>query len=147
MPLKEKLLADMKDAIKNGDKVRLSTIRLIRTAVLNAEKEKKEELTDPEIIDILVSAGKQRKESMKAYEEGGRNDLYEKEKLELDILSSYLPEQVSEEEIKKRVLEIIKETEADSMKDMGKVMKILMTDLKGKAEGSLVNRIVKEALS
>jgi uncharacterized protein len=147
MLLKEKLLADMKDAIKNGDKVRLSTIRLIRTAVLNAEKEKKEELTDPEIIDILVSASKQRKESMKAYEEGGRNDLYEREKLELDILSSYLPEQVSEEEIKKRVLEIIKEIEADSMKDMGKVMKILMTELKGKAEGSLVNRIVKEALS
>lgn len=147
MLLKEKLLADMKDAIKNGDKVRLSTIRLIRTAVLNAEKEKKEELTDPEIIDILVSASKQRKESMKAYEEGGRNDLYERENLELDILSSYLPEQVSEEEIKKRVLEIIKEIEADSMKDMGKVMKILMTELKGKAEGSLVNRIVKEALS
>jgi len=147
MTLKEKLLDDMKKAMKDGDKTKLSTIRMIRTAVLNAEKNKKDEVDDAEVIDILVSSIKQRKEAMKAYEAGGRSDLYEKEKAELEILSSYLPEQVSEEEIRKRVLEIIDETGASSMKDMGAVMKVLMTEMKGKAEGSLVNRIVKEALS
>jgi uncharacterized protein YqeY len=147
MTLKEQLLDDMKKAMKDGDKTKLSTIRMIRTAVLNAEKEKKDEVSDAEVIDILVSSIKQRKEAMKAFESGGRSDLYEKEKAELDVLSSYLPEQISEDEIKKRVVEVIEETGASSMKDMGAVMKVLMTEMKGKAEGSLVNRIVKEALS
>jgi len=147
MDLKEKLFADMKDAMKNGDKIKLSTIRMIRTAIINAEKEKSDELTDLDIIDILVSLSKQRRESIKAYESGGREDLYEKEKAELDIVLSYLPEQMSEEDIRKKADEVIKQTEASSMKDMGKVMKLLMAELKGKAEGSTVNRIVKEALS
>lgn len=147
MALKERFLADMKEAMKSGEKTKLSTIRMIRTAIINAEKEKGDELADPDIVDILVSLSKQRRESIKAYESGGRQDLCDKEKAELDFLLSYLPEQMSEEDIRKKVEEIIKQTEASSMKDMGKVMKVLMAELKGKAEGSTVNRIVKDALS
>lgn len=147
MDLGEKLFNDMKDAMKSGDKIKLSTIRMVRTAILNAEKEKRRELIYPEMIDILISSVKQRKESIKAYENSGRTDLYEKEKLELDIILSYLPEQMSKEDIKKRVEEVIKQTNAFSMKDMGKVMKVLMAELKGRADGSLVNGIVREVLS
>lgn len=147
MSLKERLKADMKEAMKAKDKVRLSTIRMINSLIKNAEIEKRGELTDEEIIQLLMKYAKQRKESIEMYEKGGRQDLVEKEKAELAIVESYLPEQMSEEEIREIVKKAIEEVGAESVKDMGKVMKIVMPKVKGKADGSLVNKIVKELLS
>ena len=147
MSLKERLKADMKEAMKAKDKVKLSTIRMINSLIKNAEIEKRGELTDEEIIQLLMKYAKQRKESIEMYEKGGRQDLVEKEKAELAVVESYLPKQMSEEEIRELVKQIIEEVEASSIKDMGKVMKAVMPKVKGRADGSVVNRIVKELLS
>ena len=109
--------------------------------------EKESQLTDEEIIEVVSSEVKKRKEAIVEFKKGGREDLVEKEKKEMEILMKYLPEQLSEEEIKKLAKEIIKEIGAESMKDMGKVMGNLMPKVKGKAEGSLVSKIVKELLT
>ncbi len=146
MGLKERLLQDMKEAMKSKDRIRLSTIRMINSLIKNAEIEKRGELTDNEIINLLQKYAKQRKEAIEMYEKGGRQDLVEKEKAELQIVESYLPPQMSEEEIRAVVEEAIKETEASSPKDIGKVMKAVMPKVKGRADGSLVNKIVKELL-
>jgi len=147
MSLKERLKADMKEAMKAKDKVRLSTIRMINSLIKNAEIEKRGELTDEEIVQLLMKYAKQRRESIEMYEKGGRQDLVEKEKAELAIVESYLPEQMSEEEIREIVKKAIEEVGAESVKDMGKVMKVVMPKVKGRADGSLVNKIVKELLS
>ncbi len=146
MGLKERLINDMKEAMKAKDKVKLSTIRMINSLIKNAEIEKRGELTDDEIVSLLMKYAKQRRESIQMYEQGGRQDLVEKEKEELAIVESYLPEQMSEDEIRKIVEEVIRETGASSPKDMGIVMKNVMPKVKGKAEGSVVNRIVRELL-
>jgi len=147
MSLKERLKADMKEAMKAKDKVKLSTIRMINSLIKNAEIEKRGELTDEEIIQLLMKYAKQRKESIEMYEKGGRQDLVEKEKAELAVVESYLPKQMSEEEIREVVKQTIEEVGASSVKDMGKVMKAVMPKVKGRADGSVVNRIVKELLS
>ncbi len=146
MGLKEKLLQDMKEAMKAKDKVRLSTIRMINSLIKNAEIEKRGELTDDEIVQLLMKYAKQRRESIEMYEKGGRQDLVEKEKAELAIVESYLPKQLSEEEIRDIVKQAIEETGASSPKDLGKVMKVVMPKVRGKADGSVVNRIVREML-
>ncbi len=147
MGLKERLKADMKEAMKAKDKIKLSTIRMINSLIKNAEIEKRGELTDEEIIQLLMKYAKQRKESIEMYEKGGRQDLVEKEKAELAVVESYLPKQMSEEEIREIVKQTIEEVGASSIKDMGKVMKAVMPKVKGRADGSVVNRIVKELLS
>ncbi|WP_457568151.1 GatB/YqeY domain-containing protein [Desulfurobacterium sp.] len=147
MGLKERLVKDMKEAMKARDKVKLSTIRMINSLIKNAEIDKRGELTDEEILSLLQKYAKQRRESIELYEKGGRKDLVEKERAELAIVESYLPEQMDEDEIRKVVEEAITETGASSLKDMGKVMKVVMPKVKGKADGSLVNRIVRELLS
>ena len=147
MGLKERLKADMKEAMKAKDKVKLSTIRMINSLIKNAEIEKRGELTDEEIIQLLMKYAKQRKESIEMYEKGGRQDLVEKEKAELAVVESYLPKQMSEEEIREIVKQTIEEVGASSVKDMGKVMKAVMPKVKGRADGSVVNRIVKELLT
>ncbi len=147
MSLKERLKADMKEAMKAKDKVKLSTIRMINSLIKNAEIEKRGELTDEEIIQLLMKYAKQRKESIEMYEKGGRQDLVEKEKAELAVVESYLPKQMSEEEIREIVKQTIEEVGASSVKDMGKVMKAVMPKVKGRADGSVVNRIVKELLT
>ncbi len=147
MGLKERLKADMKEAMKAKDKVKLSTIRMINSLIKNAEIEKRGELTDEEIIQLLMKYAKQRKESIEMYEKGGRQDLVEKEKAELAVVESYLPKQMSEDEIREIVKQTIEEVGASSIKDMGKVMKAVMPKVKGRADGSVVNRIVKELLS
>ncbi len=146
MGLKERLLHDMKEAMKSKDKVKLSTIRMINSLIKNAEIEKRGELTDDEIIGLLQKYAKQRKEAIEIYEKGGRQDLVEKEKAELQIVESYLPAQMSEEEIRAVVEEAIRETGASSTKDIGRVMKAVMPKVKGRADGSLVNKIVRELL-
>jgi len=133
--------------MKAKDKVKLSTIRMIMSLIKNAEIDKRGELTDEEITGLLQKYAKQRKESIEMYEKGGRQDLVEKEKAELAIVESYLPEQLDENEIKNIVKSTIEEVGASSVKDMGKVMKAVMPKLRGRADGSVVNRIVKELLS
>jgi uncharacterized protein YqeY len=146
MSLKERLKADMKEALKSKDKVKLSTIRMINSLIKNAEIEKRGELTDDEIVQLLMKYAKQRREAIEMYEKGGRPDLVEKEKAELAVVESYLPEQLSEEELRQIVTQAIQELGATSVKDMGAVMKAVMPKVKGRADGSTVNRIVKELL-
>ena len=147
MGLKAQLLQDMKEAMKSKDKVKLSTIRMINSLIKNAEIEKRGELTDDEIIQLLMKYAKQRKEAIEMYEKGGRQDLVEKEKAELAVVESYLPKQMSEEEIRELVKEAIEATGASSPKDIGKVMQHVMPKVKGRADGSVVNKIVREMLA
>ena len=147
MGLKAQLLQDMKDAMRAKDKLRLSTIRMINSLIKNAEIEKRGELTDDEIIQLLMKYAKQRKEAIEMYEKGGRQDLVEKEKAELAVVESYLPKQMSEEEIREFVKEAIEATGASSPKDIGKVMQHVMPKVKGRADGSVVNKIVREMLA
>ena len=146
MGLKERLVQDMKEAMKSKDKLRLSTIRMINSLIKNAEIDKRRELTDEEIVQLLQKYAKQRRESIELYEKGGRQDLVEKEKAELAVVESYLPSQMNEEELKELISRAIEETGAASVKDLGKVMQWIMPKVKGRADGSLVNRLVREAL-
>ncbi|WP_456454906.1 GatB/YqeY domain-containing protein [Thermovibrio sp.] len=147
MGIKERLKEDMKEALKAKDKVRLSTIRMLQSLIKNAEIEKRGELSEEEVISLLMKYAKQRREAIELYEKGGRQDLVEKERRELEIVESYLPKQMDEEEIRELVKEAIKATGASSLKDMGKVMQYLMPKVKGRANGSTVSKIVKESLA
>lgn len=147
MGLKEKLLQDMKEAMKARDKLRLSTIRMLNSLIKNAEIEKRKNLTDGEITQLLMKYAKQRRESIEMYEKGGRQDLVDKEKTELRIVESYLPKQLTEAELKRLVKEAIESTGANSPKDIGKVMKYVMPKVEGKADGSAVNKIARELLA
>ena len=147
MSLKERLKEDMKAALKAKDKEKLSVIRMLQALIKNAEIDKRGELTDEEIVSLLMKYAKQRRESIELYEKGGRQDLVEKERRELQIVESYLPKQMSEEEIRELVKKVIEEVGATSPKDMGKVMQAVMPKVKGRADGSVVNKIVRELLA
>ncbi len=147
MSLLKKLQEEMKSAMKSGDKERLATIRMLISEIKKVQIDTKKELSDEEIIKILQKYAKQRKDSIEQYRKAGREDLAEKEERELKIVQEFLPQPLTEEEIQKIVEEVIKETGASSMKDMGKVMKIVMEKTQGRAEGSVVSKIVKEKLS
>lgn len=146
MSLKERFSSELKDSLKSGDRLKLSTIRLIMASLKNREIEKRGSLSEEEIIDLLVSLSKQRKESIEEFKKGGRQDLVDKETEELKIIESYMPQQLTPEEIKKIIGETITETGASGPKDIGKVMKVLMPKVKGRADGKLVNEMVKELL-
>ena len=148
---KEEIREDLNKAIKEKNSLVSDTLRMLLSEISNKEKEKKykenkENLTEEEILEVIISEAKKRKEAIFGFEKGGRTEQAEKEKSELIILGKYLPEQISEEEVKKMIEETIKETSASNMKDMGKVMASLMPKLKGSADGALVSRIVKELL-
>ncbi|MBA4550627.1 GatB/YqeY domain-containing protein [Thermoactinomyces vulgaris] len=146
MSLTNQLDQEMKMALKNKDKQKLSTIRMLKSAIKKEEIDKKRPLNDDEIISVIMREVKQRKDSLAEYKAAGRDDLAEKEQAEIDILSAYLPEQMSEEELKALVQQVIDEVGAGSKADMGKVMSAIMPKVKGRAEGRLVNRMVQEAL-
>lgn len=146
MNLKERLIEDMKDSMKKGERIKLSAIRMVRAGIKNKEIEIGRELKDEDVVGVISSAIKQRKDSYAQFLNANRMDLAEKEKKEIEVLSIYLPEQMGEDEIKKRIREIISETGATTSKDIGRVMKILMPELKGKADGNLVNKIAREML-
>lgn len=146
MHLKERLMEDMKDSMKKGEQIKLSAIRMVRAGIKNKEIEIGRELKDEDVVGVISSAIKQRKDSYAQFLNANRMDLAEKEKKEIEALSIYLPEQMGEDEIKKRIKEIISETGATTSKDIGRVMKILMPELKGKADGNLVNKIAREML-
>jgi hypothetical protein len=146
MGLNERLNEDMKQAMKQQDKFRLSVIRMLRSAVKNQEIERKKTLDDSEITDILVSELKQRKDSLHEFEKAGRSDLAEKVKAEIAVINEYLPQQLTEEELKAIVQQTIQETGASSRADMGKVMAAIMPKIKGRADGKLVNQMVQQFL-
>ena len=155
MTLKEKIQEDLNSAIKSKREIETSTLRMLSAAILNKEKEKRYKsgksedipLIDEEIIEVVFNEVKKRKEAIELYEKGDRQELADKEKKEAEILQKYLPEQLTEEEVKKLVKEAITKVGAKEQKDMGKVMAELMPQVKGKADGGLVSKVVKELLA
>ena len=146
MSLKEKIAEDLKEAMKGKDILRVNTLRMIIAAIKNYEVEKMRQASDDDVVVVLSREAKKRKEAIEEYEKYGRNDLAEKEKRELEIIESCLPKQLTEEEIREIVMKTIEEVGATSIKDLGKVMSVVMPRLKGKADGKLVNNIVREML-
>jgi uncharacterized protein YqeY len=147
MALEDRLVEEMKQAMKSNDKLRLSTIRMIRTAVKNKEIEQRKPLDDEGIIRVIQGMVRKSEESVEQFKAGGRMDLVEKETKEIETMKSYLPQPLSREEVLTIIDQTIEETQATSLKDLGKVMKSLMPKLGGKADGALVNQWVKERLS
>ena len=149
MTLKEKVASDLKEAMKSGDNLRRDTLRLIDSAIKNTEIEKKKRetgLSDEEVLEVFARAVKQRQDSIRQFEDGGRQDLADSEKKELEILMPYLPAQLSNEEIEKNVKEVISQTGANGLGDLGKIMGMAMSKMKGQADGTLVREIAKKIL-
>jgi len=146
MNLSERLNEDMKQAMKSKDKFTLSTIRMVRSTIKYLEIDLKRTLDDNEVLDILSREIKQRKDALQEFESAGREELAASTKAEIEIIIKYLPEQLSEEEIKAIVQETIQETGASSKSEMGKVMSALMPKVKGRADGKLVNQAVQQFL-
>ena len=138
---------EVKTALKSGEKFRASTLRLIVSALKLEEKNKAKALTDNEALEILTKMIKQRKDSISQFETANRMELAQKEKDEIEIIQNYLPEQLSEEELSVLVNEVIKEINAESIKDMGKVMGILKPKITGKADAGIASGLVKKLLS
>jgi uncharacterized protein len=144
---KDQILEDLKDAMRSGDTKRRETLRLLTAAFKQVEVDQRQELTEDDMISILTSEAKKRREAIDEAEKAGRAELAAQEKYELALIQTYLPQQLSRAEIEKFVREAVQEVGATTPKDMGKVMKVLMPRLKGQADGKLVNTIVKEVLS
>lgn len=147
MDLKTRLGEDFKQALRSGDKLRVSVIRLLMALIKNREVEKRGPLTDAEVLQAIVASCKQRQDAIEQYRQGKRQDLADKESAELKILQSYLPKPLTSEELRAMVLEAIGEVQATSVKEMGKVMGVLMPRVTGRADGKMVNTLVREALS
>lgn len=147
MLLQDQLSNDLKIAMKAQDVLTKDTIRLIRAALKNAEIEKRSELTEEAVIDVLARMSKQYRDSISTYRDNGREDLAEKEESELEVLMRYLPSQLSEIEIRDLIMEAISQTAAAGPQDRGKVMGVIMPKVKGRADGGIVSKIVGELLS
>jgi uncharacterized protein YqeY len=146
MSLLKRFDDDLKKALKTSERSKVSVIRMVKAAVKNAQIEKGRELTDEEITSVLSTMAKQRRESIEQFTRGGRADLVHSEEQELSILQSYMPQQLSNEEIETMIHDAIRESSAMGAQDMGKVMRILMPRIKGVADGKYVNQRVKELL-
>lgn len=145
--LKEKLLEDLKNCMKEKNVVRKNVIQMVRAAILQVEKDKHITLEDEQIIDIIAKESKKRKDSLADYEKSGREDLINEIKEEIAILAEYLPKQLSIEEVETIVKEVISEVGATSMKDMGKVMKSAKEKIGAASDGKTINEVVKKLLS
>ena len=145
--LKEKLLEDLKNCMKEKNVVRKNVIQMVRAAILQVEKDKHIELNDDQIIDIIAKESKKRKDSLEDYEKSGREDLINEIKEEIEILAEYLPKQLSVEEVEEIVKEVIKDEGATSMKDMGKVMKAAKEKIGAASDGKTINEVVKKLLN
>ncbi len=163
--LREKIEADFKEAMKEKDEAKLAILKMLKAALANRQSEKRYQaskeqadlderelekeslLTEEEVIKEIMAMVKKGKQAIADFEKGGREDLVKKEKAEIDILQGYLPPQLSDEEIRKMAEESVRQSGAEGIKDMGKVMAHLMPQIKGKAEGSRVSQILKELLS
>jgi uncharacterized protein len=147
MSLIQDIEESFKKALKTQDKVRLSALRMLRAAVKNKEIERRGKLDDPELVAVIKGMIRQGKEAVEQFEKGGRPDLSEKEKAEIEIFSGFLPAQATSSEIEETIIQIIQEFNASGMKDMGKVMKAAMARLAGRADGQLIQTMVKQRLS
>jgi uncharacterized protein YqeY len=145
--LKARVAEDMKTALRTGDKLRLSVLRLLTALVKNREVEKRGALTDDEVIQAITASVKQRQDAIEAYGRGGRQDLVDKETAELRILQSYLPAPLSPEELSGLVRDAIREVGATTPKEMRQVMALLMPKVTGRADGKAVSTMVREALA
>jgi uncharacterized protein YqeY len=148
MSLSKQIVADLTAAMKAQDAARMSTLRMVKAAMMNRQIEKGSELDDEEMQKLLRSLVKQRRDSIEQYEKAGRQELVDKEQAEIDVIETYLPKAASQEEIEQVVAAVIAETGASSIKDMGKVMKATQAALAGKnADGRLVSEVVKAKLA
>ncbi len=152
MGLREQLTADLKEAMRQKDEIRKTTIRAVIAAIKQAEtqldnKGRRVQLDDDDILALIAKQAKMRRESIAEFRKGGRQDLVEREEAELAILQAYLPQQLSREEIEAEARRVIAQVGATGPRDMGKVMKPLMAHLRGRADGRLVNQVVRELLA
>lgn len=147
MSLKETLMQDLKNAMKEKDVIRKNTIQLVRSGVLQIEKDKQIELDEDGVLDVIARELKKRRDSLPDFEKSGRADLVENLNKEIQVLLSYLPKQLDEEEIRKIVSDTISEIGASSMKEMGRVMAALTPKVKGRADNKIVSGVVKELLA
>ena len=147
MSLKDKLMDDLKSAMKDKDTIRKNAVQMVRASVLQVEKDNKITLDDEGVIEVVAKEVKKRKDVLPEYEKSGRQDLIDELNREIEVLMAYLPQQMSEEEIEALVIDAIAQTEAKSMKDIGKVMAVIMPKTKGRADGKVINQFVKKHLS
>ena len=147
MSLLERLNSDIKQAMKNKEKDKLSVIRMIKASIQNEALKTGKEISEEEELTVLSREVKQRKDSLHEFDKAGREDLVEKIRTELQYVELYMPKQLSEEEVSEIVKQAISETGASTKAEMGKVMSVIMPKVKGKAEGSLVNKLVQQHLS
>ncbi|MBE7026742.1 MAG: GatB/YqeY domain-containing protein [Ruminococcaceae bacterium] len=147
MSLKETLMADLKLAMKEKDTIRKNTVQMVRSAVLQYEKDNKTELDDNGVIDVIAKELKQRRDSLPDFEKSGREDLVENLKKEMEVLMAYLPEQLSEAELEEIIKAAIEQTGASSIKDMGKIMGIVTAQTKGRADAKMIGSLAKKMLS
>ena len=144
--IKERISVDMKDAMKSGDKAKLNAIRMLHAAVRKKEIDDRADLDDAGVLKVISTLVKQRQDSIEQFKAGNRQDLVDKEEAELKLLQGYMPAQMSKDELVKIVEASIAEANAKTQKDMGAVMKVLMPKVAGKADGKLVNQLVRERL-
>ncbi|MCK5738497.1 GatB/YqeY domain-containing protein [bacterium] len=146
MSIQDKITDDMKAAMKSGDAPKRDTLRMVLSQLKYAQLDKSDALTEDEEMAVLTNAAKKRQEAMEMYQKADRQELFEQEKRELAVISGYLPEQMSDTEIEVAVTEAMQAVNAESIKDLGKVMGILMKSLKGRADGKKVQTIVRQKL-
>ena len=146
MSLKQKLQEDLKSSMKNKDAIKKSVITLIRSSIKQYEVDNRVELQDDEIVDLIAKQLKQTRDSREEFAKAGRDDLVSKAEAEIEVLKEYLPQQLSEEELNEIVISTISEVGATSMKDMKKIMSSIMPKVKGRADGKLINELVKKNL-
>ncbi|MEK6576877.1 MAG: GatB/YqeY domain-containing protein [Nitrospirota bacterium] len=149
MPLQERLINEMKEAMRSGDKNKVSVIRMVRSSLKYKEIEKGKDkvLSEEEVIQVIVSSVRQRRDSIEEFKKGGRQDLIDKEEAEIRILQAFLPRQITNEELVKTIKETIEDVNAVGIRDMGKVMKRLVPKIVGKADPASVSNMVKEILT
>jgi len=146
MSLQQRLDGDLKAAMKSSDSLKTSVLRLVKAALKNKQVEKRKDLSDEEIISVISTLTKQRRESINLFSKGGREDLAEKERQELAMLQLYLPGQLLPEDLDRIIMEAINESSAEGVKDIGKVMRLIMPRVQGAADGKVVNQRVRELL-
>lgn len=147
MSLKNKLMDDLKSAMKDKDTIRKNAVQMVRASVLQVEKDNKITLDDEGVVEVVAKEVKKRKDVLPEYEKSGRQDLIDELNREIEVLMAYLPQQMTEEEIEALVIDAIAQAEAKSMKDIGKVMAVIMPKTKGKADGKVINQFVRKHLS
>lgn len=145
--LKEKLMEDLKNSMKEKNVIRKNVIQMVRAAILQIEKDKGIEVDDNKILEIIAKEVKTRNDSLEDFQKGGREDLVEQAKQEIAILSEYLPKQLTKEELKEKIMNIINEIGATSIKDMGAVMKEAKAQIGTAADGKSINEVVRELLN